>query len=667
MKKGFLLADNKEKKKRTQQRVVADGSSESGIPKKDTRCIKTKKPPQTTGSLSMKGGFLLRSASRRKCNQSEGRKIDDKATNQQCTAHNKRRNNSATPSAALLGFEDSLYKPDGCDRHTNGDIVPTPSLIVATDAEESKCSHSPPLIVETDGRPIEEISETIVCGEDPENGDNNADCNNQGSIISADTTADTKDAFAFANEVSKFLSRLRRALKSSNQSKKRDKGSTIGIKQFVNEQSANLIKTFVEQNLCTAPSIEKGTLLRQLWTLILQHILFRKKKKHSRSTNSVSSQLALGIGVLEFCTPFGLALESIADYLSSLANSIIVKPNQNAKQCKIDGMGAILLLRCHFCCISKALEDNNTCSKEQPVTNSTYTFQRIETETIMMLNKILHPLRSIILDGQKRTILSTIAADAFFELIEIFARVCALRCDTSIASPHNIIWKDTVLPCMEEVIDMKRHWLTQKEADISVLRYHCSAAIMNEWLNKSRHFIDCLAEPMSPDAYRQLILIFSGVKYQYPDASELAWVRIGGVAQSLCQHEGLMAEGKKLEAADFLLAISSDSSSKLDLGDNMILVRAFVSLFAKNDKAFRVLSNVVCGEESQNERMFSHLLDILRIYSHNEGAQGGRSEVYVINPMMKALCDIVTQLLVQKPAMLLSHEVQCLRQRFCLI
>lgn len=83
MKKGFLLADNKEKKKRTQQRVVADGSSESSIPKND-RCIKTKKPPQTTGagagSLSMKSGFLLQSASRRKFNQSEESKVDGKAT-----------------------------------------------------------------------------------------------------------------------------------------------------------------------------------------------------------------------------------------------------------------------------------------------------------------------------------------------------------------------------------------------------------------------------------------------------------------------------------------------------------------------------------------------------------------------------------------------------------
>jgi hypothetical protein len=50
----------------------------------------------------------------------------------------------------------------------------------------------------------------------------------------------------------------------------------------------------------------------------------------------VSSQLALGIGVLEFCTPFGLALESIADYLTHLANSIIVQQDQNAKQCKIN-------------------------------------------------------------------------------------------------------------------------------------------------------------------------------------------------------------------------------------------------------------------------------------------------------------------------------------------
>ncbi|KAL7458363.1 hypothetical protein ACHAWC_009934 [Mediolabrus comicus] len=240
MKKGFLLADNKEEKKRTQKRIVADGSNLSSAPKKDTRCIKTKKPPQTAGSgagsLSMKSGFLLQSASRRKCNQSEERKIDNKATNQQCTAHNKRRNDSATPSTALLEFEDSLDKSDDGNIHTNRDIVPTPSLIVATDAEESKCSHSdrPPLIVETDGRPIEEISKTIVCEEDPENGDNNADCKNQGNNISADTTADTKDAFAFANEVSKFLSRLRRALKSSNQSKKRDKGSTIGIKPSLN-------------------------------------------------------------------------------------------------------------------------------------------------------------------------------------------------------------------------------------------------------------------------------------------------------------------------------------------------------------------------------------------------------------------------------------------------
>lgn len=187
--------------------------------------------------------------------------------------------------------------------------------------------------------------------------------------------------------------------------------------------------------------------------------------------------------------------------------------------------------------------------------------------------------------------------------------------DASIALPHNIIWKDTLLPCMEEVIEIKRNWLTRKEADIPVLRYHCSVAIMNEWLNISRHFVD--AEPMPPDAYRQLILNFSGLKYQYP-ATELAWVRIGGVAQSLCQHEGLMAEGNNLEAADFLLAISSDSSSKLDLGDKMIMVRAFVSLFAKNDKAFRC-------EESQNE-LISHLLDTLQIYSQNEEAQGERSE-----------------------------------------
>ena len=217
MKKGFLLADNKEKKKRTQQRVVADGSSESSIPKND-RCIKTKKPPQTTGSLSMKSGFLLQSASRRKCNQSDESKVDDKATNhQQCTAVNNLRNDSATPSAALLEFEDSLDKPGG-DKIVPDDIAPTPSFIFATDAEESKCSHSdrPPLIVET-GRPIEEISKTIVCEEDPENGDNKADCNNEENNISADTTADMKDAFAFANEVSQFLSRLRRALKSSNQ------------------------------------------------------------------------------------------------------------------------------------------------------------------------------------------------------------------------------------------------------------------------------------------------------------------------------------------------------------------------------------------------------------------------------------------------------------------
>jgi len=337
MKKGFLLADNKEKKKRTQQRVVADGSSESSIPKND-RCIKTKKPPQTTGSLSMKSGFLLQSTSRRKCNQSEEPKIDGKATNQ-CTAVNKRRKVSLSPSAALLEFEDFLDNSDGCVRHTNEGVIPTPSLIVATTAEESKCSYSdrPPLIVET-GRPIKEISKTIVCEEDPENRDNKADCNNDENNISADTTADMKDAFAFANEVSQFLSRLRRALKSSNQSKKRDKGSTIGIKQFVNEQSANLIQTFVEQNLCTAPSIEKGLLLRQLWALILQDIAsasqLGKKKKHSRSTNPVSSQLALGIGVLECCTPFGLALESIADYLSRLANSILssqTKTQNNAK------------------------------------------------------------------------------------------------------------------------------------------------------------------------------------------------------------------------------------------------------------------------------------------------------------------------------------------------
>jgi len=495
MRKGFLLtADNKEKKRRAQSRVVKDGNPPSPLrDRKDDKRHDENAPRINSGAgLSMKQGFLLQSSSaatRRKCNQQERlsgstKILDDqdttKATPLPQSIANKKRVVTAA-SAALLDLEESTVKIDPIGAPPDDDIVSSPSLInFISSSVESTCSHNdyrddevsdckrPPIIVETVDRPITVIAEKIM---DDVGSAEPAVVREENTVTSIDTAANEMESFAFASEVSQLLSRLRRALKLNNKSKRKDEtdDSLTGVRQFMNQKSEQLIKAFVETHMmCLDASVENKLRLRQLWTLILQQIAQESptsslKKTKKKSTYAVSSQLALGLGVLEFSKPIGVALESIADILSDLASSMIIQPRscdeEKQKRYKTEAIGAILLLRYHCRCMS--IE----ASGEQTVVNETNRLECIEKETSMLLNKVIPALQSVVRNGLKRTYLSSTAADAFFELIEIFPTIQSSGFRSSIASSHSIC--EDILPRIEEMIHVKRLWMSKNEDDTS--------------------------------------------------------------------------------------------------------------------------------------------------------------------------------------------------------
>eukprot|EP00984_Skeletonema_dohrnii_P000715 scaffold212_cov108-Skeletonema_dohrnii-CCMP3373.AAC.12 len=445
----------------------------------------------------MKQGFLLQSSSaatRRKCNQQErlsGRKSSDdqdttKATQLPQSIANKKRVVTAA-SAALLDLEESTVKIDPIGAPPDDDIVSSPSLInFISSSVKSTCSHNdyrddevsdckrPPIIVETVDRPITVIAEKImddVGSAEPANDNNVCKEENTATSNANNTAANEMESFAFASEVSQLLSRLRRALKSNNKSKRKNEtnDSLIGVRQFMNQKSEQLIKAFVETHMCLDASAENKFRLRQLWTLILQQIAQESptsslKKTKKKSTYAVSSQLALGLGVLEFSKPIGVALESIADILSDLASSIVHSiscDEEKRKRYKTEAIGAILLLRYHFRCMSIEASE----SGEQTTVKETNRLERNEKETSMLLNKVIPALQSVVTNGEKRTYLSSTAADAFFELIEIFPRIQSSGFRSSIVSSH-LIWEEN-LPRIEEMINVKRLWMTKNEDDTS--------------------------------------------------------------------------------------------------------------------------------------------------------------------------------------------------------
>ncbi len=461
MRKGFLLtADNKEKKRRAQNY--------------EKRHDETKPLANDGAGLSMKQGFLLRSsptATRRKCTQKErlsGRKgFDDrdatKATPPPQPIGNRKLIVAST-SAALLDLEENS---DGAP--PNDDIVSSPALInfIASSVEsnehrddEISNGKQPPIMVEIDDGPVTVIEERTVDDVGRVDSANDADvCRKENAANANDTAAIELDSFAFASEVSQVLSSLRRALKSNDQFRRKDEtnNSLIGVRQVMNQKSEKLVKAFVEKHIiCIDASAEKELRLQQIWRTVLQQIAQESpKKKKKRSAYSVSSQFALGIGILMFSKPIGVALESIAGVLSNLASSIVAPiscDEEKEKRHKIETIGAILLVQCHFRCMSIETSEEETVINE---------FDRIRIEASTLLNKIIPALQSIVVNGQKRTYLTSTASDAFFELIEIIPRLQSIGFHSSIASPQ-VIWKD-ILPRIEEMIDVKRLWTTKNE------------------------------------------------------------------------------------------------------------------------------------------------------------------------------------------------------------
>ena len=461
MRKGFLLATCNKEKKRTQRcNVVNDGKHAAKPRSKDA------------AELSMKRGFLLQSTPtaaklHRKCSNQQQHPLNDKniasknedsakaAPQPQSRVHDTK--TVTAPSTALLDLELATPETDSNVVSPHDDNVGSPSLVNLIGSSVGSTSsfsndpehisdHTHSLIIEqTYKRPISVVEEA-----DSTN-DNSSD--RKGNKPNDTTNNDNDmDSFAFANEVSQLLSKLRRAQKSKNKSKREDKedDSSIGISQFMNQKSEQLVKAFVGKYVQDS-SVDTRVRLNQIWTIVLEHIaqdynvlgVSRKKRKKSLITN-ISPHFVLGVGVLGVSSD--VALESITDALTELVN-FILQPTGNdevkQKRYKTEAIGAILLLQCHFRCLRL---ETRFCEE-------TTGLDRVEVESNILLKNVIPALQSIVVKEAKRTLLTAITSDTFFELIEIFPRIDA-------HASSQLFWTE-ILPRVDTMLDMHRLWMTK--------------------------------------------------------------------------------------------------------------------------------------------------------------------------------------------------------------
>ena len=553
-----------------------------------------------------------------------------------------------------------------------------PSIILPSSTQCTSKEHKP-LIVEMDDTPMirgaitnadsdcaieNEVEEVKPIRPQQHLADTDSGCDFGEAVVP--TTP--KDSRQFINNVSILLSKLGRAIQSkSNHHKNSQHDSNrgtlvIGIGTIINTSTETLIRSFAERHL-------RGTcelLLDNIWQIILEPIAQdytefiqsrNKSKKRSRSSN-ISPSLALGLGVLEFVKPTVMAYDSLVRHLLFI-ETVEACSNQDTqdrqgqwKHKKILALGAVYLLRCRIRCISISLTnlekgfavDSSHSDTEQ---GTIQTLNNLEPELGILLSKILPSLESFVngnsasINAIGQTVLTSAAADACFELIEISSIfvMCHHRLQVSISTGINYVFStdsmktwNGALPLIERLLAVKQRWISSSamsnqsaskmEMNSCSSRSICATAVVDDWLDviksAKRLYFDYLVEDGLLEGYNfsaGLTLFFnlSGIllrKTCASDSLENLYLRLGGIAQSLCHHKECILSsiispvyGSDSDVVTFLQESSRWTDSKRGVNENSltavdefarinhqrVAVRAFASWISSGGKAIRIL------------------------------------------------------------------------------
>ena len=265
----------------------------------------------------------------------------------------------------------------------------------------------------------------------------------------------------------------------------------------------------------------------------------------------------------------------------------------------------------------------------------------IGPELGILLSTTLPSLESIVNDSASsgQTILTSAAADACFELIEISSRfavylhrlqVPALpgsQKAEEIACLMNI-WKD-VLPIIDRLLTVKQRWSVsnddayQLESNSCAPRVNCSTAVVNDWFDviksSKRLYFDYLMKDGLREGYDysaalSLFVNLSGILLRSAekagDLSGDAFIRVGGIAQTLCQYKECIVGAivsPLYDSDSVVVSVLQESSRWTDsirnarknmtvaaaftkINHQRAAVRAFTSWISSSNKAIRFLT-----------------------------------------------------------------------------
>jgi hypothetical protein len=479
----------------------------------------------------------------------------------------------------------------------------------------------------------------------------------------------TKDSFQFTNAVSILLSKLGRSIQSNAHHKNshpdncRDR-SVIGVGTIVNTLTETMIQSFVKKHLSST-----FELLNNIWSLILDEIaqeytefIQSRKKKRSRS-NSISPSLTLGLGMLGFLSLREEVYESLVRQLVLIETSqggcsqdTHGRQKGQEKQLKVLALGAVYLLRCRIRCINISLTnlelDMVDSSHSDIQERIRQLWNDIEPEIGMLLSKILPSLESIVNGNASsgQTVLTSATADTCFELIEISSRSSMYHqrfLGTTSSEMTDLMkkWK-SALPLIERLLATKQRWIKSSPSsdqangnlENASSRTTCADAVLIDWFDviksSKRLYFDYLVSGGLLEGYDHsstsiLFVNLSGIllrKADMGESTEATYFRVGGIAQSLCQHKecifgsitspvygsdsdvvSLLQDSSKL--TDDILDARRTNSTSTDAFTKMnhqrAVVRAFTSWISSGNKALRILT-----KSNKNPEADVDLLDL---------------------------------------------------------
>ncbi len=493
-----------------------------------------------------------------------------------------------------------------------------------------------------------------------------------------------KDSRQIISAVSILLSKLGRAIHSkSNHHKNSQRDSNrgtlvIGIGTIINISTETLIRSFV-----TRQRRDTRELLDNIWQMILEPIAQHYtefiqsrsiSKKRSRSSN-VSPSLALGLGMLEFVKPTVMVYDSLVRHLL-LLETIEACSNQDTqdrqgqlKHQKILALGAVYLLRCRIRCISISLTNLEKGSEVDPSHSdikkgTSEILNNLEPELGILLSKILPSLESVV-NGNRasvhaigQTVLTSAAADACFELIEI-SSISIMRHQRLQFSNNNADeitasmkkWKG-VLSLIERLLAVKQRWVassamsSQSDGKMEMngcsSRSICATAVVDDWLDVIKSakrlyfdyfFEDGLLEGYNYPAGLALFFNLSGIllrKTGVSDSSEIPYLRLGGIAQSLCQHKECILSsiiGPVYGSDGDVVTFLHESSTKRGESENSltavdaftrinhqrVAVRAFASWISSGNKAIRILTKSNQNSDADKDSLDSSMVSLVML------------------------------------------------------